>query len=125
MTQQRCWLKCRRLSLMIIALCCAVATGFAQSDRGSISGIVTDPSGANVSGAKVTVTNTAMGTQNSTVTTDAGVYTIPDLPAGQYSITVIAPSFTTLVRNGITVSVGETARVDLKLGLGRASATVT
>ncbi len=125
MTQQRSWLNCRCLSLIVISLCCAAATGSAQSDRGSISGIVTDPSGADVSGAKVTVTNTAMGTQNSTVTTDAGAYTIPDLAAGQYSITVTAPSFTTLVRNGITVSVGETARVDLKLGLGQTTATVT
>ena len=73
----------------------------------------------------MTVTNAAMGTQNSTVTTGAGDYTIPELPAGVYSVTVVAPGFSTLVRNGITVSVGETARVDLKLGVGQGTTTIT
>jgi hypothetical protein len=125
MTQRRGWLKYRYLGLMFIALCCASVSCFAQSDRGTISGIVTDPTGSAIPGAKITVTNTAMGTQNSTVTTDGGAYTIPELPAGEYSVTVASPGFSTLVRNGITVSVGETARVDLKLGVGRATATVT
>src|ERR1700677_3236655 len=97
----------------------------AQSDRGSVSGTVTDPSGSGITGASITITNTAMGTQNSTVTTGVGEYTIPELPAGIYSVTVVAPGFTTLVRNGITVSVGETARVDLKLGVGQGTTTVT
>src|ERR1700678_1526575 len=97
----------------------------AQSDRGSVSGIVTDPSGAEITGAKVTVTNTAMGTQNTTVTTGVGQYTVPELPAGTYAVTVVAPGFTTLVRSGITVSVGETARVDLQLGVGQSTTTVT
>jgi hypothetical protein len=66
-----------------------------------------------------------MGTQNSTVTTDVGEYTIPGLPSGTYSITAVAPGFSTLVRNGITVSVGETATVDLKLGVGKGNITVT
>ena len=97
----------------------------AQVDRGSVSGTITDPSGAGITGAKVTVTNAAMGTQNSTVATGAGEYTIPELPAGVYSVTVVAPGFTTLVRSGITVSVGETARVDLHLGVGQGATTVT
>ena len=108
-----------------MALCCTGVTCLAQTDRGSVSGIVTDPSGAGITGAKVTVTNVAMGTQNSTVTTGAGDYTIPELVAGEYSVTVVTPGFTTLVRNGITVSVGETARVDLKLSVGQEKATIT
>ena len=110
---------------MFIVLCCASVLCFAQSDRGSVSGIVTDPSGAGITGAKVTITNAAMGRQNSTVTTGAGDYTIPELVAGEYSVTVVAPGFTTLVRNGITVSVGETARVDLILGVGQEKITIT
>jgi hypothetical protein len=97
----------------------------AQNDRGTVSGTVTDPNGSRVVGAKITITNTAMGTQNSTVTTGVGEYTIPDLPAGTYSTTVVAPGFSTLVRNGITVSVGETATVDLKLAVGQGTATIT
>jgi hypothetical protein len=125
MTQQRSWLKYLNLSLMFIVLCCTGLMCLAQSDRGSVSGTVTDPSGAGVNGAKVTITNAAMGTQNSTVTTGAGNYTIPQVSAGVYSVTAVAPGFITLVRNGITVSVGETALVDLKLGIGQGSATVT
>jgi hypothetical protein len=113
----------------VAALCVfmllAGAVASAQTDRGSVSGIVTDPSGAGITGAKVTVTNAAMGTQNSTVTTGVGEYTVPELAAGTYSVTVVAPGFSTLVRNGITVSVGETARVDLQLGVGQGSTTIS
>jgi hypothetical protein len=119
------WLKFINLSLMFTVLCCASVLCLAQSDRGSVSGTVTDPTGSGIVGAKVTITNAAMGTQNATVTTGAGDYTIPELASGQYSVTVVAPGFTTLVRNGITVSVGEVARVDLKLGVGQSTATVT
>ena len=125
MTQQKSWFKHFHLSLMLMALCCVGISCFAQSDRGSVSGTITDPSGSGITGARVTVTNTAMGTQNSTVTTGAGGYTVPELAAGTYSVTVVAPGFTTLVRNGITVSVGETAHVDLQLGVGQGSTTIT
>ncbi len=113
----------------IVVLCVwiwfAGAHASAQIDRGSVSGIVTDPSGLRVVGARITITNAAMGTQNSTVTTGAGDYTIPDLPAGIYSVTVVAPGFSTLVHNGVTVSVGETAGVDLKLALGQGTTSIT
>jgi hypothetical protein len=125
MTQQRSWFKVLNLILMILVLCSTGRMCLAQSDRGSVSGMVTDPSGAGITGAKVTVTNAAMGTQNSTVSSGVGVFTVPQLPAGIYSVTVVVPGFTTLVRNGITVSVGETARVDLKLSVGQESTTVT
>jgi len=125
MTRQRSWLKYLNLSLMFIVLSCASMLCFAQSDRGSVSGIVTDPTGAVVPGAKVTTTNSAMGTQRSTVTTEGGNYTVPQLPAGVYSVTVVAPGFTTAIRNGITVSVGETAVIDLQLSVGLGTTTVT
>jgi hypothetical protein len=125
MTQRRSWLKHFHLSFVLITLCCAGVLCFAQSDRGSVSGIVTDPSGSGIPGAKVTITNTAMGTQNSTVTTDSGNYTIPQLAAGEYSVTVVAPGFGKLIRNGITVSVGETAQVDLKPGIGQVTSTIS
>ncbi len=122
MTHRINWL--RYLSLMFIVLCCTSVVCFAQLDRGSVAGFITDPSGATVTGAKVTVTNTAMGTQNSTVTTSAGSYSIPELIAGTYSVTVAAPGFKELIRNGITVSVGETATVDLQLAVGETTATI-
>jgi hypothetical protein len=110
---------------MFIVLGCAGVSCFAQSDRGSVSGIVTDPSGSGIQGARVTVTNVSMGVQNSTITTSSGNYTIPQLAAGQYSMTVIAPGFSKLIRSGITVSVGETATLNLQLGVGQDTTTVT
>jgi len=86
---------------MLIVLCGVSVTCFAQLDRGTISGIVTDPSGSAITGAKVTATNIATDTQSATVTTGAGVYTIPELPAGQYSVTVKAASFSRLRKNAI------------------------
>ena len=125
MKRQRGWLNYLNLSLMFIALCSASVMCFAQVDRGTVAGTVTDPNGSRVVGANITITNASMGTQNSTVSTGVGEYTIPGLPAGTYSITAVAPGFSTLVRNGITVSVGETATLDLKLAVGQGSATIT
>lgn len=125
MTKQRRWLKYFNLSLMFIALCCTGVSCFAQTDRGSVSGTVTDPTGAGVAGARVTVTSTSMGTQNSTLTTGTGDYTVPQLAAGEYSVTVVAPGFTREIRSGITVYVGQTALVNLKLGVGQGTATIT
>src|SRR5580700_161898 len=125
MTQRRNSLKHFPLSLVLITLCCASVLCFAQSDRGSVSGVVSDPSGSGIPGARITITNIAMGTQNSTVTTDTGNYTIPELAAGEYSVTVVAPGFGRMIRYGITVAVGETAQVDLKLGVGQVTSTIT
>jgi Carboxypeptidase regulatory-like domain/TonB dependent receptor-like, beta-barrel len=125
MTQRKTWLKSANLSLMLVVLCSASLLCYGQLDRGTISGTVTDPAGSAISGARVTVTNTATGTQSSTVTAGAGVYTIPELNAGEYSVTVNAPSFQELIRQGITVSVGETATVDLQLTVGQATTSIT
>jgi Carboxypeptidase regulatory-like domain len=97
----------------------------AQSDRGSITGSVTDPSGGTVPNVAVTATNEATGVQSHTVTTGDGYYTIPNLPAASYSLTVEATGFSKLIRNGITVSVDSALRVDLALTVGSTAATVT
>ncbi len=97
----------------------------AQSDRGSITGSLADPTGNVIPAAPVTATNEATGVQSRTVTTGDGYYTIPSLPAGSYSLTVQAPGFQKLIRNGITVSVDAAIRVDLILTVGATSATVT
>ncbi len=97
----------------------------AQSDRGSITGLITDPAGGVVQNLPVTATNEATGVQTRTATTGDGYYTIPGLPAGSYSLTVQAPGFEKLIHNGITVSVNSTIRVNLALTVGSTAATVT
>ena len=123
--QKKGWVRFIQLCMIFMLLSCGSELCLAQLDRGSISGVVTDPSGSAIAGARITVTNTAMGTQNSTVTTASGAYTIPELAAGDYSVTVVATGFNQLIRNGVTVSVGETATVDLKLAVGQATTSVT
>jgi hypothetical protein len=113
-----------RLFLLVLVF---VSSGivFAQSDRGSITGSVTDPTGGAVPNVAVTATNQATGVQSHTVTTGDGYYTIPNLPASSYSLTVEATGFSKLIRNGITVSVDSAVRVDLALTVGSTAATVT
>ena len=72
------------LILAAIAFCCSGFPCLAQSDRGSITGSIADPSGGVVPGVPVTATNEATGVQSRTVTTGDGYYTIPSLPAGRY-----------------------------------------
>ena len=110
---------------LIALLFVSVDVCLAQSDRGSITGSLADPTGNVIPAAPVTATNEATGVQSRTVTTGDGYYTIPSLPAGSYSLTVQAPGFQKLIRNGITVSVDAAIRVDLVLTVGATSATVT
>jgi Carboxypeptidase regulatory-like domain len=119
--QSRLW------KLVVIALCLFAfqVSSFAQSDRGSLTGALTDPTGGAVPGIPVVATNEATGVQSRTVTTGDGYYTIPSLPAGSYSLTVQAPNYQKLIRNGITVSVDAAVRVDLTLVVGSTNATVT
>ena len=81
--QKKGWFGFIQLCMIFMLLSCASKLCFAQLDRGSISGVVTDPSGSAVAGAKVTVTNIAMGTQNSTVTTGVGSLYDPGVGRGR------------------------------------------
>ena len=97
----------------------------AQSDRGTITGTVSDPASAVVPGAKVTVKNTETGTVAETVTTPTGNYTLASLPAGAYELVVEAPGFKKSTQTGIQVQVAQTQRLDLALQVGSATESVT
>ena len=102
-----------------------LATVQAQSDRGTITGTVTDQAGAMVPGAAVAITNTDTGISTRAATTDTGNYTIPDLPAGPYQVSVTKDGFKRFVQSGITVAVAATARVDVSLQVGAATESIT
>lgn len=91
---------------------------------GSITGAVTDPSGAVVPGAAVTATNTETNAARSTATNSAGLYVFPDLVPGTYSVKVAAPAFRTALKGGILLQVQQTARADFTLEVGEANQTV-
>src|SRR5579863_2505240 len=108
-----------------IILCLAASLIFAQSDRGTITGTVTDPASAVVPGAKVTARNVDNGATFDSSTTIAGDFTITSLPAGKYQLTVAAAGFKTATRENVEVQVAQTIRVDTALQVGNSSETIT
>jgi hypothetical protein len=97
----------------------------AQSDRGTITGTVSDPASASVPGAKIVARNMENGSTFDTTTTTTGDYTITSLPAGKYEISIEAPGFKKELRADVQVQVAQTARVDFRLQVGAASETIT
>ena len=117
-------------ALFLAVLIVLVLTGFApfvlaQAGRGSISGLVTDQSGAIVPGAKVIVESQATGLKLSTVSSDAGLYTFVSLAPGVYRVTATASGFDTMVANNIRVSVDQATNANLSLKIGSVSEVVT
>ena len=111
-----------RLIFMVLM---TLALAFAQTDRGTITGTIADPTGAVVPGATLHARNTATGAEYDTVATATGNYTLPSLPAGPYELTVSAAGFTKYIQQGITVQVVQTLRVDVTLQIGSATESVT
>jgi len=98
---------------------------FGQSDRGAITGTVSDPAGAVVPGAKVTAKSPENGSVFETVTTATGNYTLPSIPGGAYDLTVEAAGFTKYIQEGIHLQVVQTARIDVVLQVGSTSQSMT
>lgn len=96
-----------------------------QQDVGSIVGFITDPSGAVIPGAEVTIVNEGTG-ETRKVTTDAqGHYAVPNLPPAVYSMTATARGFQKYVSNHNTLASNSTVQINGKLSVGQASQTVT
>jgi hypothetical protein len=105
-------------------LLCTGAAGWAQAGRGGIDGTVTDPSGASVSGATVTLSNHATGLTEHTITTAAGQYTFVSLNPGQYQVTATQKDFETVAENNVAVSVDQVTVVNIALRVGAATEVV-
>jgi hypothetical protein len=97
----------------------------AQTTNGSIQGTVTDPSGAPVGSANVIGRNLDTGLSVATVTSDAGLYSLANLPPGRYSVTVEGPNMKNYMREGVTVQTGSTVSLDIQMQLGGVSENVT
>ncbi len=96
----------------------------AQILYGSLTGNVTDPSGAAVVGATVTITQTETNQTRTTTTNDSGIYNFPTIPGGTYELKVTAQGFRTLVRTGIAISTNTVTRVDAQLELGAVTESI-
>ncbi len=115
----------RRAMTFCFLLVLGATFAFAQSGKGSLSGTVTDASGANVIGAKVSAKNSQTGVTLETVTTSAGLYGFPTLDPGTYTVTVEQSGFKKLSKSNVIVSVSNQTNTDIQLEVGDLSQSVT
>ncbi|MGA3129724.1 MAG: carboxypeptidase regulatory-like domain-containing protein [Terracidiphilus sp.] len=114
----------RIAALASIVVVSGALSAFGQnSNSGEIKGQVTDASGAVVPGASVTLLDTATGVSTKTQTNDVGIYDVPSLPTGPYSITFSKTGFRNEVRNGVVLQIG-TIAIDASLQVGQTSLQV-
>jgi hypothetical protein len=116
--------KNRTIGWCFLCLLLCFTTCWAQSQNSSISGQVTDPSGAVIVGAVVTVTSAERQSTGKVTTAADGRYSFPNLEPGAYELQVEAAGFRTFVQRGITLVANQTVRIDPGLQVGEARQTV-
>ena len=113
-----------RWSALILLGLLVVGVAYCQIRSATITGTVTDASGAVVPGVPVVVTSTETGISNETKTTDAGQFTVPYLPAGTYTVTVSTTGFAPYRETGLVLATAQTARVNVRLQVAAIGTTV-
>src|SRR5580698_5432567 len=111
--------------LTTLCLLLFASVALAQSDRGIITGTVTDTTGAVVANVTIEARQVETGAVFPTTTTSTGSFTLSELPVGSYEVTATVPGFKKYVRTGITVQVAQTLRVDIPLEVGTSAESVT
>jgi hypothetical protein len=111
-----------RLTALTVLLVAGHALALGQT--APLTGTVTDPSGAVVSGANVTVKANATGVEHKATTTSSGTFTVPALPAGDYTVTISARGFKQTVLEGVVVNLATPASVNAELQVGQQSESV-
>src|ERR1043166_4627376 len=113
-------------AVAVSSLLCSlgVASAFGQAVYGSILGTVTDPSGAAVNGAKVTVTSQSRNTSTETTTNESGNYSVTHLIPDVYTVRVEGAGFKSLEFKSVQVSADSGSRVDGQFQVGGTSETV-
>jgi hypothetical protein len=113
-----------RTGLVLGIVCIAFGLASAQ-ERGGIVGSVVDQSGAEVSGAKIMVTNSGTGQVRTASSSSSGEYAVPNLPVGVYTATAEQPGFKRATIGNIKVDVQQTVRIDFSLQVGQVTDQVT
>lgn len=119
--------KCKLLYVGASALLClagSITTAWGQAGTASISGRVTDATGAAVPDAPITTKNTATSATQTVNTDMQGRYSVPDLAIGTYTVTAAKTGFTTAVRSGVVLSVGSAPVLDFQLAVGQTTESV-
>jgi hypothetical protein len=107
-------------SLHILVACATLA----QVPTGSINGLVSDPKDAVIVGAHVTALNLAQGLSRETATNGSGLYILPDLPAGTYTLRIEGKGFAAQQFNGVLLEAGRTTTLDARLQIASAGTSV-
>src|SRR5713101_601524 len=111
-------------ALVILAVTIAASPANAQASGATLSGTITDPTGAAIAGAKISIANKATGVNRDVTTDSAGFYSAPNLLPGLYDVTASASGFSTAKQADVTLTVGAQQTLNLPLRIGEASQTV-
>src|SRR5580700_2958582 len=118
-------LRFARFAACVSSLIIFAGVSAAQTTQGGIVGAVRDEKGANILGAKITVTSPATGLQRSATTADNGVFHVLALPTGMYEVRAESPGFTTATVKDIEIGVDQVRTLDLVLRVSGTAETVT
>ncbi len=114
---------CISLLLVLSGFICSVGAS-AQEVTAAINGVVTDPSGAAVAGAKVTAKDLDRGSTFPTTTDGSGFYNLPRLPVGRYEVRVENPGFQASVKPEVVLQLNQNAKIDFSMQVGNVDQTV-
>lgn len=114
----------RRLLIFVTLMALVPGIVYGQASTGTLTGTVTDPNGAAIAGATVSVQNLATSLVLTATTTPAGLYVIPNLPPGEYSVSATMQGFKKFQQTGITIQIASTATLNIRMALGKISQTV-
>lgn len=112
---------CGSFSFSFLVIILVAGSGVAQEFRGTIAGSVSDPNGAAVAGAIITVKNTETNVTNSVTANDSGSYTLPFLLPGTYTISATGSGFKTSTRENVQIRVDDRLSIDFQLEIGTAA----
>jgi hypothetical protein len=118
-------LRVLKVCLVLTVALLAAMKAYGQNAAAQITGVIKDDSGAVVPGVAIEVTENATGSKRTTVSNDDGLYVLPQLPPGKYTLEAKKAGFKTFVRENVNLAVAQQARVDVILSVGAVSETVT
>src|SRR4051812_31603680 len=110
--------------LRLVILLCLALELFGQSERGSITGTITDPGGASVTGATLSVVNLDTNATASAISGSSGEFSVPNLLPGSYRVEIVAQGFKKNVQDRVIVAAASNTRIDAQLQLGQVTETV-
>ena len=110
--------------MALVALLCGADAVWGQDVTATITGTVTDPSGAALAGVTVTAKEIDRGTIWTAQTNEAGIYSLLRVPIGKYGLKAEMKGFKTAVRPSLTLDLNQTARVDFKMAMGQVTETI-